>query len=168
MGREIRRVPPNWEHPKRTDGRYQPMFETCYEETANDWLYQNNLWINRTHPDQLKHEDTPKYYWEWSGMPPEEGYHAQYKKEEATWYQVYETVSEGTPASPPFATQEELVNYLVEHGDFWNQARGEGGYSREASENFVYKTQFAFSGVMNNGILYNNIESCSPGAFNER
>jgi hypothetical protein len=37
------------------------------------------------------------------------------------WWQVYETVSEGTPVTPPFATKEELIEYLVEHGDFWDQ-----------------------------------------------
>jgi hypothetical protein len=81
MGREIRRVPANWEHPQ-----------------------------------------------------------------EMTWYQVYETVSEGTPVTPPFETQSELVEYLVANGDFWDQrCRKEGSsimecapWSRKQAEAFVY------------------------------
>lgn len=35
------------------------------------------------------------------------------------WYQLYETVSLGTPLSPPFATPEELINWLVNNTDFY-------------------------------------------------
>ena len=62
-----------------------------------------------------------------------------------TWWQVYETVSEGTPVTPPFETQEELVEYLVANGDFWDQSRrAKGGSSmpcgpwpREQAKKFV-------------------------------
>ena len=76
----------------------------------------------------------------------------------ATWFQVYETVSEGTPVSPPFATREELVEYLVKNGDFWAQYRGEGGYSRKAAEAFV-KDEWAPSLVVQNGIVQSGIEA---------
>lgn len=33
------------------------------------------------------------------------------------WYQVWETVSEGSPCSPPFATKEELARWMAEHSD---------------------------------------------------
>lgn len=35
MGREIRRVPKNWKHPRLEDGRYQPMFDQNYEEACH-------------------------------------------------------------------------------------------------------------------------------------
>lgn len=31
MGREVRNVPPNWEHPKDENDRYIVMFEGSYE-----------------------------------------------------------------------------------------------------------------------------------------
>jgi hypothetical protein len=71
-----------------------------------------------------------------SAPPNPDSYRPKFQTE-PTWYQVYETVSEGTPVTPPFATKEELVNYLVEHGDFWDQRRGHGGWSRENAERFV-------------------------------
>ena len=42
MGREIRRVPENWDHPE-TENRYgdlrlQPMYDEQYEDAAREWL----------------------------------------------------------------------------------------------------------------------------------
>ena len=40
MGREIRRVPPNWDHPKQegwSDGRMQPMYDQTFEQAAAEW-----------------------------------------------------------------------------------------------------------------------------------
>jgi hypothetical protein len=51
-------------------------------------------------------------------------------------WQLWETVSEGSPISPVFATAEQLVDYLVELGDVWGQKRGEK-WSRESAEAFV-------------------------------
>lgn len=146
MGREIRRVIPNWEHPKREDGSYQPMYNETYKEAADDWIHNFLLWQKGEHPDQLKYQDENEilneYYWEWAGMPPHKKYYKYYLPEteqEKTWYQAYETVSEGTPVTPPFATKEELIDYLVDHGDFWDQQRGNGGWSRENAQSFVEK-----------------------------
>lgn len=52
-----------------------------------------------------------------SGGPPQRACYCPWKPEDATWLQVWETVSEGTPVTPPFATRQELVDYLVQHGD---------------------------------------------------
>ena len=32
MGREIRKVPPNWEHPKKADGTYHPMYDEYFDD----------------------------------------------------------------------------------------------------------------------------------------
>ena len=74
-------------------------------------------------------EDALEYY---GGGPLKDDY-VKYEESEAIWFQVYETVSEGTPVTPPFETKKELVDYLVEYGTFWNRA----GYSREVAEKFV-------------------------------
>jgi hypothetical protein len=81
-----------------------------------------------------------------------------------TWFQVYETVSEGTPVTPPFATKEELVDYLVANGDFWDQHRGDGGWSRENAEAFV-GAGFAMSLVVNTAT--GTIKAPRDGQFTE-
>lgn len=52
-------------------------------------------------------------------------------------WQVWETVSEGSPITPVFATAEALVDYLVEGGDGWDRKRRSGGWSRKNAESFV-------------------------------
>lgn len=39
MGREVRRVPPNWKHPKSEDGRgLQPMHDRIFDDAARAYL----------------------------------------------------------------------------------------------------------------------------------
>jgi hypothetical protein len=61
-------------------------------------------------------------------------------------WQVWETVSEGSPITPVFATREALIDYLVNGGD--------GGWSREAAENFVKEDGWAPSMIMMGGVIY--------------
>jgi hypothetical protein len=148
MGREIRRVPANWEHPKDDKGKYKPMYDHDFETALAEWLAGYELWKKGEHPSQLKHpEYAQNSYWEWEGAPPNPHYCRPKFEGPANWYQVYQTVSEGTPVTPPFATKAELVDYLVEHGDFWDQKRGDGGWDREAAEHFV-STEWAPSLIM--------------------
>ncbi len=125
MGRELRRVPPNWEHPKWTKdetndtrliGTDRPCIDDDFETNSKEWRTNALLWFSGKHPDQ---EDDIQF-WEWE-YPPERKFYRPAFKEEPTWYQLYETVSEGSPVSPPFATIEELATYLTENGDFWYQ-----------------------------------------------
>lgn len=114
MGREIRMVPPRWQHPINKKGEY---------------IAAHNI---------------------------------HYKTEEAIWYQVYETVSEGTPVTPPFETQQELIEYLVIHGDFYQQKcqnETKPGYSREVAEQFVLKSGWCPSIVISNGVIKSGIDS---------
>lgn len=141
MGREIRMVPPNWEHPKKYDGRYQPMYNRTFKESVKDWLDGFKKWYN----GERSEENRGFEYWEYEGNPPDRDYYVPEWDVEPTWYQVYETVSEGTPVTPPFETKEELIDYLVEHGDFWYQGdiakQGysdfRSKYSREAATAFI-------------------------------
>jgi hypothetical protein len=145
MGREIRMVPPNWEHPKgeRRNGKidYLPMFDQDPESKIEEWISGYRAW--------KKEEHDGTEYWNYEGGLDLACYRPKFT-EEPTWYQLYETVSEGTPLSPPFATKEELVNYLVEFGDFWQQCQWrdrftetwchdakEPGWNRESAEKFV-------------------------------
>ena len=175
MGRELRRVIPNWKHPKK-DGceTLQPMFDNSYIDEMNEWIEGHNLWQTGKHPDQIDGTASEyKYFAEWEGGPPDvEYYRPEWKESEMTWYQVYETVSEGTPVSPPFETQRELIDYLMENGDFWDQSRrkdrlngrGFGGmncdpWSKESAERFVMGSGWAPSMIMTGGKIMSGVEA---------
>lgn len=76
-------------------------------------------------------------------------------------WQVWETVSEGSPISPVFATPEGLIDYLVDGGDEWSRKQGEGGCSREAAENFVKGSGWVPSMTIVGGTLRSGIESAA-------
>lgn len=64
-------------------------------------------------------------------------------------WQVWETVSEGSPITPVFPTAKALVDYLSTYGTTWDQkpsafGREKGPWRREAAEEFV-KTGWAMS-----------------------
>ena len=152
MGREIRRVPPNWEHPrrrcehspwaggcdeaKRNGGMcYHPLYNLAFGPEMDAWYGEWKKWEAGDRGDC---DDPEMKFLEWHGGPPDPEYHRPAWDESiATWFQVYETVSEGCPVTPPFATKEELIDYLATHGDFWDQLRGDGPWSRENAERFV-------------------------------
>ena len=140
MGREIRRVDKNWSHPKGENGKYEPLYDYDFETKMDDWISQYTAWKNGTHPDQDDSNRSIPFH-EWWGSPPYPDT-CRPKFSNPTWYQAYETVSEGTPITPPFETKEELVNYLVNNGDFWGNK-----WSRYAAEKFV-NAEFAFSMMM--------------------
>lgn len=145
MGREIRRVPENWQHPVRdpendTFGRggYQPMYDQTFDDAFDEWLSE----FDRVRSGDLRDYETSCYpdglaSWLEDNPPPERCFYRPYTDDQAPWFQAYETVSEGTPVSPPFATRGELVDYLSANGDFWDQDRGNAPASREAYEAFV-------------------------------
>lgn len=161
MGREVRRVPPNWEHPKewvmRPKGlveEFKPLYGRSYEADAEEWIREFDDY--RTNPEHAEDRAAHPYYWDWNGMPPDRDSYVPYDaadKSLCTWWQCYETVSEGTPVTPPFATADELIDYLSTHGDFWEQrrARDEGRplnpSSREAVSRFVLEGGWAPSMV---------------------
>lgn len=120
MGREIRRVPENWQHPKMDSSDYQPMFDKNYDDAMLDWITQAVFWEAGQHLTQLsgKYDPLPKHYWEWDSLPGDEECYRTgdqvFSPEEATHYQMYETVTEGTPVSPVFASLDELEVWLVQ------------------------------------------------------
>jgi hypothetical protein len=183
MGREVRKVPPNWNHPTCEEGNRrgqpQPMFDRRFEDAAKLWkeglanweaglrpAYVDGKEVWQTQDEWLyrdigQEEHSSKEWWEYHGGPPEDrAYYRPWRDEEATWFQVWETVTEGTPVTPPFATKQELVEYLVANGDFWDQnrrARGVtdfecGAWKREDAERFV-GIGWAPSMVMTNGAV---------------
>lgn len=129
MGREIRRVPPNWEHPK-VNAEYFPLHDQCYEAVAQDWDYQAGLWERYEHPDQSKYDAAMDCatWEEWHGERPDPTYyrHRCWGEDEATSYQIYENVTEGTPLSPVLPDIEAVRAWLFA-----------AGYSRAATEQLI-------------------------------
>jgi len=52
-------------------------------------------------------------------------------------WQVWETVSEGSPVTPVFPTAEALADHLALYGDHWDQKRGTPGWGHEVAAAFV-------------------------------
>lgn len=119
MGREVRKVPENWEHPKNEKGDYQSCFDETYEDAADEWLTQFYEWEAGRDPNREEYDT--RYFWDWKSPPDEDSCRPKFESD-PIWFQLYETVSEGSPVSPPFASLEELAKYLSENGDFWYQS----------------------------------------------
>lgn len=144
MGREIRRVPLGWEHPKDARG-YVPMFDVTFEEAQAERKREGEGDLGEA--ERMYHR--PKW-----DVP-----------EEQLGYAVYEDVSEGTPVTPTFATKEELVVFLSTKKNYW----GDGPYSREAAERFV-RAGWVPSMVMSadafgNTTLHSGIAMYEPGVL---
>lgn len=69
-------------------------------------------------------------------------------------WQIWETVSEGSPISPVFPTAEALIEHLVTVGDGWG-----GPISRSAATEFVNGPGWVPTMVMKDGVLKSGIES---------
>lgn len=161
MGREIRRVPKDWEHPRDEDGDFIPLFDETYKSVADKWVADCILWSQGKHEGQQNDKDWDGcYFWEYEVDPPDPGSYRPEYKSEPTHYQVYETVSEGTPVSPAFPTEEDLIEYLYLHGDDWAKSRGQRPPSREAATQFV-KSGYAPSMTVSGGKISIGIDSCS-------
>jgi len=118
MGREIRRVPKGWEHPRNERGHLQPMYDEDFETAAREWLDNCLAWEAGTHKDCAKYKAKYPFFWMWNGTPPDDPayYRPKWTDEERTCWQVYETVSEGTPTSPVFESEAELLRWLIGQG----------------------------------------------------
>lgn len=157
---------------------YKPLHNRSYIEALNEWLKDHEAWERGDHESQIKYGYTkaeyPHYANYGGNAPSVEYYRPNWKPEEMTWWQVYETVSEGTPVTPPFATREELVDYLMENGDFWDQKRRADGdsimpcdpWTRKQAESFVFGSGWAPSLVFDNGQVMSGVEAVHGGGNN--
>ena len=169
MGREIRRVPPNWEHPRYTEetasrsrdiGEYMPMHDENFDEAFSKWLSE----FDRIRAGNLT-DSEKEYYpaglsdWLTDELPPDPKYYRHYKDEEATWFQGYETVSEGTPFTPAFETPEELIEYLCTEGSLFRDQYPDifPILTQQQAENFV-KAGSAVSMVVTDGVVKQGIQ----------
>lgn len=108
MGREIRMVPPNWEHPTDARGKYLPLHDKTHEQAMREYEDEYEMVADADKQSSSKEE--------LAGSPPNpERYRPEYA-EAPTHYQLYENVSEGTPLTPLFPDKETLVEYAVSEG----------------------------------------------------
>lgn len=131
MGREARRVHPDWEHQMSESGRgedYVPLLEPAkpIAELIADWDAELAQWQRGEHPMQIEEhqlsavtrtnvEPTRECYEGWYGKRPDAAEYMPYWTDaEATHWQMYEDTTEGTPISPVFATPEELARWLAD------------------------------------------------------
>lgn len=121
MGREIRMVPANWNHPAQVgaNGRihFVALYEGNYSEAAAEYAEEKAKWDRGEFPDYASEDSRKMSYEEWNcGAPSEGDYMPEWKPEEKTHLMMYENTSEGTPISPAFATPEELARWLADNG----------------------------------------------------
>jgi hypothetical protein len=158
MGREVRRVPANWEHPKLANGKYQPMHDASYEDRLDEWQAKKAKWESGEFPDYASVENRKLTYEEWSGEAPDPSYYMpQFLDEERTHYQMYESTSEGTPISPVMETPEELARWLADNNAsaFAGQTASYEGWLR------VCKGGYAPSMVMTGNVIQSGVDGLS-------
>lgn len=136
MGRELRMVHPDWEHP--TDGfyndgapRYVPLFQgynkavSTWDENfaqwrngfKESWLPGTSKWVPHGIPCGESIAKDLESFTDWYGSPPKsDQYMPEWAPNEATKLVMYEDTSEGTPISPKFDTPEELAQWLADTG----------------------------------------------------
>lgn len=107
MGREIRRVPPGWSHPREDMGnglsRLIPLFDGYEKDLAR---FEDDI-IKMGLSEALD---------DWGGGPRSEQYMlVGVPDEERTQYMMYEDTTEGTPISPAFDTPEEVARWCADN-----------------------------------------------------
>jgi len=116
MGREVRMVPPDWQHPQKPDGGYLALHDGFAEDVSR-WDEECAKWDRGEFPDYAEQESRKLTYAQWNGeRPQQEDYMPDFVPGSATHYMMYETCTEGTPISPAFATPEELAHWLADNG----------------------------------------------------
>lgn len=151
MGREVRRVPADWQHPKikkynwlkgEYEEQYQPMFDKPFAPAMREWYAGWEAWERGERKEY--DEDNDGTYMDSYGNPPDPAYYRpDWPEESRTHLMMYEDTSEGTPISPAFETPEELARWLVDNNAsaFGGQVASYEGWLR------VAKGEFALSAI---------------------
>lgn len=163
MGRTVRMVPADWQHPKNDQGHYIPLLEGPYDAAAKDWdeswrMWQQGKreawgdgekWVDRDD----RHTGT---YTEYAGARPSpDDYMPDWPTDARTHFMMYEDTSEGTPISPAFDTPEKLARWLADNG-----ASGFGS-STASYEDWLStcKRGWAPRMIMQGGVLSSGVEA---------
>lgn len=130
MSREVRKVPANWKHPKDPGGDYLSLHDSDYESELAKWEERKRKWELGLRPElEVGNADyrwVPRDEWksaykndsfeDYFGEAPDPDYYRpKWSDEERTHFQMYETVSEGSPLSPPLPSLEELARWCADN-----------------------------------------------------
>lgn len=159
MGREIRRVRDNWEHPREGE-QYRPLLEDYhgmleYIDKALHTFMDRVRMLNKKGQvkvyDEIFTNIQDLYDYEVSDgefdIPNPDDYMPN-----GDWYQLFENVSEGTPLSPPFKTKGELIEWLSNNKDYWNNK-----WNKKNAE-YIVNSGSVPSMIMTAGKLYRSNE----------
>ena len=123
MGRELRRVPGDWQHPRDGRGRLLPLLGHAFASRCAEWEDGIALWMKGKRngyvdgKSQVVEHDEPcteEAFSDWDGERPDaDDYMPDWPEAERTHFQWYENVSEGTPLSPPMPSAEALSEWLA-------------------------------------------------------
>ena len=116
MGREIRRVPRDWQHPRDARGNYIPLFGRDAIAEIAEWDRGAAAWARGEFPEWTEEAHRKLTYAAYAGARPDpSNYMPTWTEAERTHIQMYEDTSEGTPISPVLATPEELARWLADN-----------------------------------------------------
>ncbi len=111
MGREVRRVPPDWKHPED-----RALYDTLRKRREELEQWERGLmpdyrggWVKRT---GLYASMKAKDYF---GSCNKRDFMPDWPVEKCTHYQMYENTTEGTPISPVMSSPEELARWLADN-----------------------------------------------------
>lgn len=125
MGREVRMVPANWEHPKDDRGRYIPLHGGSFAEHEAGWNEEYAQWkkgFRRNYSSAEKWcaregDELTMRFTEWHGRRPSpDDYMPDWLSSMRTHFQMYENTSEGAPISPVMDSAENLARWLADNG----------------------------------------------------
>jgi hypothetical protein len=129
MGREARRVPANWQHPKDAAGDYIPLYDgAVFAEQVARWDEGARKWTEGFRDDfkggwvALNGKEKALSYAARHGTRPNpENYMPLWRDEERTHIMMY---NDTTPISPVFATAHELAQWLSKTNASWFGGKG--------------------------------------------
>lgn len=161
MSRKIRRVPANWQHPTYRTMRWgkgeietwRPLLDRDFAKEAAEWDSEKAEWDSGTHAAKAKYPNMS--YEDYAGERPDAQWYVPYDLSgDLPWWQMYETVTEGTPVTPAFATADELIDFLVEHGQQYEGGDSDGPWPRERAETFVKSEGWFPSFILSGGQFF--------------
>ena len=146
MGREVRRVPADWQHPKhnvhewktgRMVERYKSLFPgERYQPEVDEWDEECAKWKAGWRPDYCTDPKSRSMtYEQYSGQRPhKDDYMPDWPAEQCTHLMMYENTAKARPISPAFETPEELARWLAdsEASSFGNGTASYEGWLRVA------------------------------------
>lgn len=162
MGREVRRVPASWNHPKNGDGHFIPLYEGGnYQIRSAEWDEEYQAWQDykvRSYKAgerwRVREPSDGDRYTDYAGpRPSPDDYMPDWPAEQRTHLMMYEDTSEGTPLSPAFVTPEDLARWLVDNeaSAFGSSTGSYEGWLRVAQGGFA-PSMIVSGGVMQSGV----------------